>query len=105
MEPDDLWHPVFYVSRRCTKSERDYDIRNIEALSVVFICSKLYKYIYGKMFTICVDSAALSILNGRPSNNARVRRWQLYMQSFQFHLKVLKGSYNEIADFLTRVGT
>ena len=87
------------------KAERNYDIQNIEALSVICCCSKLYKYIYSRPFVLQADSSVLSILNGKPSNNARVRRWQLFMESFQYQLKVVKGSDNCLADFMTRMGT
>lgn len=105
LEPDGEWHPVFYASRRCNKAECNYDIQNKEALAVVWSCSKYYRFLYAKRFSVQVDSAALSILNGKFSNNARVRRWQLFLQSFEYDLEVVKSEENQIADFLSRLGT
>ena len=105
LEDDQEWHPVFYVSRKCNKAELAYDIQNREALAVVWCCTKFYRFIYGKPFSLVVDSSAISILSGKPSNNARVRRWQLYLQSFQFRLLLVKTDANPIADFMSRLGT
>jgi hypothetical protein len=105
LEDDGELHPVIYASRRCTLAESRYDIQNKEALAVVWSCSKFYRFIYGKFFRIQIDSCALSILNGKLSNNARVMRWQLYLQSFNFQVEVVRGKDNPVADFLSRMGT
>jgi hypothetical protein len=105
LEDDGELHPVIYASRRCTIAESRYDIQNKEALAVVWSCSKFYRFIYGKFFRIQIDSCALSILNGKLSNNARVMRWQLYLQSFNFQVEVVRGRDNPVADFLSRMGT
>jgi hypothetical protein len=105
LEEDNKWHPVFYVSRKCNKAEANYDIQNKEALAVIYCFSKFYRFVYGKPFSLQVDSAALCVLNNKFSNNARVRRWQLYLQSFQYHLVVVTGKENPLADLMTRLGT
>ena len=104
-EDDGLLHPVMYASRKCVSREARYDIQNKEMLAIVWCCSRFYRFIYGAPFTIQTDCSALSILNGRLSNNARVVRWQLYLQSFNFRVEVIRGRDNCVADFLTRMGT
>ena len=52
----------------------------------------IYKYLYGTQFTVQTDCQALTILNGKLSNNARVARWQLEMQSYEFRIEIIKGS-------------
>jgi hypothetical protein len=105
LEDDGLLHPVMYVSRKLNLAESRYDIQNKEALAVVWCCAKFYRFVYGKLFTIQLDSQALRLLNGRLSNNARVIRWQLFLQSFNFRLVVVDGKDNQVADYLSRMGT
>jgi hypothetical protein len=102
-DDDGMLHPVIYASRRLLDREMRYHIAEKEMLAIVWSCNRLYKYLYGSHFTIQTDCQALCILNGKMSNNARILRWQLYMQSFNFTVEVIKGSDNCLADYLTRV--
>jgi hypothetical protein len=104
-EEDGMLHPVMYASRKCCDRETRYDIQNKEMLAIVWCCSRFYRFIYGAPFTIQTDCCALSMLNGKLSNNARVVRWQLYLQSFNFRVEVVRGKDNSLADFMTRMGT
>jgi hypothetical protein len=104
-EDDSLLHPVMYASRKCLDRESRYDIQNKEMLAIVWCCSRFYRYLYGAPFTIQTDCCALSMLNGKLSNNSRVVRWQLYLQSFNFRVEVVRGKDNCVADFLSRMGT
>ena len=105
LEDDGLLHPIMYASRKCVDRERRYDIQNKEMSAIVWSCRRFYKYRYGSHFTIQTDCAALTMLNGRLSNNARVVRWQLEMQSYDFRVEIIKGKDNGCADFLSRMGT
>jgi putative transposase len=104
-EDDGELHPVMYASRKCLDRECRYDIQNKEMLAIVWCCSRFYRFIYGAPFVIQTDCCALSMLNGKLSNNARVVRWQLYLQSFNFRVEVVRGQDNCLADFMTRMGT
>ena len=104
-EDDGNLHPVMYASRKCVDRETRYDIQNKEMLAIVWCCSRFYRFLYGAPFVIQTDCCALSLLNGKLSNNARVVRWQLYLQSFNFRVEVIRGKDNCIADFMSRMGT
>lgn len=102
---DGLLHPVMYASRKLLDRESRYHIVEKEMLAIVWCCGKFYKYLYASHFTIQTDCQALCVLNGKMSSNARVIRWQLYMQSFNYTVEVIKGSDNCIADYLSRMHT
>jgi len=104
-EDDGNLHPGMYASRKCVDRETRYDIQNKEMLAIVWCCSRFYRFFYGAPFVIQTDCCALSLLNGKLSNNARVVRWQLYLQSFNFRVEVIRGKDNCIADFMSRMGT
>jgi hypothetical protein len=96
-------HPVMYASRKLLPREIRYPISQREALAVVYCIQKYYKYVYGSHFEVMTDCEALSILNGHLSSNARIARWQLYLQSFNFTVRVIKGQDNGLADYCSRM--
>ena len=102
-EDDGQLYPVMYASRKLLDRESRYHITEKEMLAIVWCCNRFYKYLFGSRFTIHTDCQSLCILNNKISNNARVIRWQLYLQSFDFTVKVIKGSENSIADYMTRM--
>ena len=95
--------PIHYVSRSLSPSEMKYSITEKEALALVWRIEKLHLYLYGKTFNVIVDHQALKyIFSSRSSNaNARITRWQLKLQAYDFNIAYQKGEKN-IADFLSR---
>jgi len=71
---------------------------------VFWAVHKFYKYLYASKFVIQTDCQALTILNGKPSKNARILRWQIYLQDFDHTIQVIKGAGNGLADFFSRMG-
>jgi hypothetical protein len=102
-EEEDGLHPVMYASIKLLPRESRYSIGEKEAYAVVFSIRRFYKYLYGRHFGIQTDCQSLSILNGKLANNARVMRWQLFLQSFNFTVEVIRGKDNGISDYLSRM--
>ena len=103
-EQDGELHPVMYASRKLLPRETRYAISEKEALAVFWGINKFYKYLFGNKFVIQTDCQALTILNGKPSKNARILRWQIYLQGFDYTIQVIRGVDNGLADFLSRMG-
>ena len=95
--------PITYISRSLSQTESKYSITEKEALSVVWCVEKLHHYLYGKKFILSVDHQPLRyIFNPRAKLSARIARWQLKLQAYNFDIRHIKGSCN-IADFLSRI--
>jgi len=105
LEDDGLLHPILYASRKCCDRETRYDIQNKEMLAIVWMCRRCFKYLYGSFFTVQTDCQALTMLNGKLSNNARVVRWQLEMQMYNYRVQIIPGHSNGMSDWLSRMGT
>ena len=73
LEHDGLSHPILYASRKCVDREMRYDIQNKEMLAIVWMCRRRFKYLYGSLFTVQTDCQALTMLNGKLSNDAVTR--------------------------------
>jgi hypothetical protein len=96
-------HPVMYVSRKLLPREKMYPIGEREMLAIVFTIERLFKYVCASKFTVQTDCEALAYLRSKPSNNARIVRWQLYLQSFDYRVEAISGSQNGLADYLSRL--
>ena len=67
-------------------------------------CEKFYLYLYGVKFELRTDHKPLVIVLGKTSNppSARIERWLLYLQQFQYEITYIRGTDN-VADVLSRL--
>ena len=100
---DGVKFPVTYISRKLNSAEVNYSTIEQECLALVVCCKKLKYYLLGRHFTILTDHKPLVYLNKcKHSDNARLTRWSLELQHFNFNIKPIKGILNFGADFLSR---
>lgn len=97
--------PVCYVSRSLTDCERKYSQTEREALGLVWACERLHPYIYGRKFDLVTDHKPLEVIYGpRSKPCARIERWVLRLQPYEFRVVHIAGK-NNIADPLSRLLT
>ncbi|KAJ8344863.1 hypothetical protein SKAU_G00290560 [Synaphobranchus kaupii] len=95
--------PVCYVSRALTDCERRYSQTEKEALALVWACERLHPYVYGRQFDLITDDKPLeSIYSPRSKPCARIERWVLRLQPYDFRVVHIPGKTN-IADPLSRL--
>ena len=100
---DGLMRPITYISRSLTERECKYSVTEKEALALVWAIEKLHMYLYSNHFTAVVDHQPLQFIFKPTSKlNARIARWQLKLQNYEFTIRYQKGSMN-IADFVSRI--
>ena len=94
---------VAYVSRSLTPVEQRYSQTEREALAIVWAMERLHTYLYGGHFTLLTDCKPVElILNNRKSRPpARIERWHLRLQEYNFSTVHTKGQDNP-SDFLSR---
>ena len=95
-------HPVAYFSRKLLPREERYSTIEKECLAIKLAVQAFRVYLLGKPFTIQTDHRALEWLNRVKENNARLTRWSLLMQPFQYNLTYRPGWVNGNADALSR---
>ena len=94
---------VCYASRSLTKCEARYSQTEKEALSLVWACEKFHAYIYGRSFDLVTDHKPLEVIYGpRSKPSARIERWVLRLQPYDFKVVHVKGLDNT-ADPLSRL--
>ncbi len=103
-DPDTLGeHVVCYGSRALTDVEKRYSQTEKEGLAIVWGIEHFHLYLFGKSFTLFTDHRALELIYNNPTSKppARIERWLLRLQQYQFHVTYKPGSSNP-ADFMSR---
>ena len=95
-------HPVAFASRKLLPREMNYSTIEKECLAIVWALKFFNTYLYGQVFTIETDHQPLSWLHRMKSSNARLTRWALAIQPYQFEIKHRRGQENGNADGLSR---
>lgn len=93
---------VSLTSRVLTKQEIRYTVTEKELLAIIFSLLKFRKYLIGVKFEILTDHKALTFMLNTPHHNARITRWVLFAQEYDFEIYHCKGSENVIADYFSR---
>ena len=94
---------VAYVSRALTPTERRYSQTEREALGIVWAVERLHTYLYGGSFKLYTDCKPIEMILNNPKSNppARIARWNLRLQEYNFDVIHTKGQDNP-SDFLSR---
>ena len=103
-QEDGSYRPIYYAIRKLSEVERRYSQFEREALAVRWVCEKFYLYLYGVKFELRTDHKPLVIVLGKTFNppSARIERWLLYLQQFQYEITYIRGTDN-VADVLSRL--
>ena len=94
---------IAYASRSLTDVECRYSQTEREALAVVWACEHFHLYLYGAPFTLVSDHKPLELIFNNPKSRppARIQRWSLRLQPYDFVVQYKSGKDNP-ADYLSR---
>jgi transposase InsO family protein len=95
--------PLAFASRALNPAESRYMTQEIECLAVIFGLQKFRVYLLGNHFTLYTDHQALISVRSKPSPSARITRWSLAMQEYDFEVKHIAGAQLLVPDALSRL--
>ncbi|GJW31626.1 reverse transcriptase domain-containing protein [Tanacetum coccineum] len=97
------FRPIHYASKTMTEAESNYTTTEKEMLAVVYAFKKFRSYLIMNKSIVYTDHFALKYLFAKKNSKARLLRWVLLLQEFDFKVVDTKGAENLAADHLSRL--
>ncbi|GJV04100.1 reverse transcriptase domain-containing protein [Tanacetum coccineum] len=97
------FRPIHYASKTMTEAETNYTTTEKEMLAVVYAFEKFRSYLIMNKSVVYTDHSALKYLFNKKDAKARLLRWVLLLQEFNFKVIDTKGAENYAADHLSRL--
>nr|GEU88075.1 hypothetical protein [Tanacetum cinerariifolium] len=95
--------PIHYASKTMNDAETNYTTTEKEMLAVVYAFEKFRSYLIMNKSIVHTDHSALKYLFAKKDAKARLLRWVLLLQEFDFKVLDTKGVENLAADHLSRL--
>ena len=95
--------PVAYFSRKLLPREEKYSTVEKECLAIRLAIHAFRVYLIGRAFTIQTDHRSLEWLDRVKENNARLTRWSLLLQPYEYTVEHRPGVKNGNVDTLCRL--
>ncbi|GKE21973.1 reverse transcriptase domain-containing protein [Tanacetum coccineum] len=88
------FRPIHYASKTINEAESHYTTTKKEMLAVVYAFEKFRSYIILNKSVVYTDHSALIYLFAKKDSKARLLRWVLLLQEFDFKVIDTKGAEN-----------
>ena len=100
-DDDGVEHPVAFYSWKLLDREERYSTIEKECLAIKVAMHAFRVYLLGRKFVVQTDHSALEWLHRLKDNNARLTRWSLALQPYNFEVRYRSGRMNGNADGLS----
>nr|GEZ14670.1 reverse transcriptase domain-containing protein [Tanacetum cinerariifolium] len=97
------FRPIHYASKTMNQAETNYTTTKKEMLAVVYAFEKFCSYLIMNKGIVYTDHSALKYLFAKKDAKARLLRWILLLQEFDFKVIDTKGAEKYAADHLLRL--
>nr|GFA47296.1 reverse transcriptase domain-containing protein [Tanacetum cinerariifolium] len=97
------FRPIHYASKMMTDAESNYSTTEKEMLAVVYAFEKSRSYLIMNKSIVHTDHSALKYLFAKKDAKARLLRWVLLLQEFDFKVLDMKEAENLEADHMSRL--
>ncbi|CAK9800876.1 Transposon Ty3-I Gag-Pol polyprotein [Anthophora plagiata] len=101
-QPNGVFRPVFYFSKRTTTAESKYHSFELECLAVVYAIKRFHIYLAGMHFKIVTDCDSFRLTLNKQTVNPRIYRWALFLQNYDYELEHRAGNRMGHVDALSR---
>nr|GFA39065.1 DNA-directed DNA polymerase [Tanacetum cinerariifolium] len=97
------FRPIHYASKTMNQAETNYTTTEKEMLAVVYAFENFHSYLIMNKSIVYTDHSALKYLFAKKDVKARLLRWILLLQEFDFKVINTRGAENYAADHLSRL--
>ena len=103
-DANQLDRPISFISRSLNNTERNYSTTEKECLAIVWGVQTYRNYLFGRKFIILSDHRPLVWLHNVKDPGARLLRWRLKLNDYDYEIQYTPGKTNYVADELSRNG-
>ncbi|GKC54423.1 reverse transcriptase domain-containing protein [Tanacetum coccineum] len=97
------FRPIHYSSKTMTEAESNYTTTEKGILAMVYAFEKFRSYLIMNKSIVYTDHSALKYLFAKKDTKARLLRWVLLLQEFNFNVIDMKGAENYTTNHLSRL--
>nr|GFC78124.1 reverse transcriptase domain-containing protein [Tanacetum cinerariifolium] len=97
------FRPIHYASKTMNQAEANYTTTEKEMLAVVYVFENFHSYLIMNKSIVYTDHSALKYLFAKNDAKARLLRWILLLQEFDFKVIDTHGAKNNADDHLSRL--
>ncbi|GJS44676.1 reverse transcriptase domain-containing protein [Tanacetum coccineum] len=97
------FRPIHHTSKTITEVESNYTTTKKEMLAVVYAFEKFQSYLIMNKRIVYTDHSTLKYLFNKKDAKARLLRWVLLLQEFDFKVIDTNGAENYAADHLSQL--
>nr|GFA83557.1 reverse transcriptase domain-containing protein [Tanacetum cinerariifolium] len=97
------FRPIHYASKTMNQAEANYTTTEKEMLAVLYAFENFRSYLIMNKSIVYTDHSALKYLFAKKDAKARLLRWILLLQEFDFKAIDTRGAENYAADHLSRL--
>nr|GEU62543.1 hypothetical protein [Tanacetum cinerariifolium] len=97
------FRPIHYANKTMNQAETNYTTTEKEMLAVVYAFEKFRSYLIMNKSIVYTDHSALKYLFAKKDAKARLLRWILLLQEFDFKVIDTRGAENYAANHLSRL--
>lgn len=101
-DSEGLDRPISFISKALNSAEKNYSVTEKECLAIVWAVISFRYYLLGNKFTILSDHRPLTWLGNAVDPGARLLRWRLKLNDYDYQIKYTPGKTNYVADELSR---
>nr|GFA36194.1 reverse transcriptase domain-containing protein [Tanacetum cinerariifolium] len=94
---------IHYASKTMNQAKANYTTTEKEMLAVVYAFEQFHSYLIMNKSIVYTDHSALKYLFAKKDAKARLLRWILLLQEFDFKVIDTRGAENYAADHLSRL--
>ncbi|GFO29561.1 retrovirus-related pol polyprotein from [Plakobranchus ocellatus] len=96
---------IWFMAYKLTETQNRYAIIEKDTFAMVFAMERFHQYVYGRKVKIETDHKPLKIMQHKNFIKcpARIQRFQLKLQRYDYEIKYKKGTGQVLPDALSRV--
>jgi hypothetical protein len=97
---EDQERPTCFLSKSLSATQQRWNTTDQECFAIFYGITQLEHLLLGRHFTLLTDHRNLTFF--KETQSARVMRWKLALQHFDFDIGHIAGTQNVVADVLSR---